>query len=106
LNVSSEYQNLVDALNTNGAVVSMDNNENSVITISGNTLDQTTVLSNTKETLEKEKEEVNELTNNYQYIKKLEPPKNEAARVSPTFLIVVAIMEVILIGFYLVMMFN
>lgn len=104
INMSSEYQNLADALNANGASVSMDNNENSIVRLDGDKLDQYSVLSNTKSTLEKEEEK--ELNNNYQYVKKMELPDNEAAKVSPYFLIVVAITELLLVGFYFIFLFK
>ena len=104
LNLSEEYQHLTDALNTNGALTTNDNNENSVVRVSGDTATQTTILDGAKLTLVSDKEK--QIVNNYQYVKKMELPIDEAARVSPSFLIVVAIMEVILIGFYLVITFN
>lgn len=104
LNLSEEYQHLTDALNTNGALTTNDRNENSVVRVSGDLATQTTILDGAKLTLVSNKEK--QIVNNYQYVKKMELPIDEAARVSPSFLIVVAIMEVILIGFYLVITFN
>lgn len=104
LNLSEEYQHLTDALNTNGALTTNDNNEKSVVRVSGDLATQTTILDGAKLTLVSDKEK--QAINNYQYVKKMELPIDEAARVSPSFLIVVAIMEVILIGFYLVITFN
>lgn len=104
LNLSEEYQHLTDALNTNGALTTNDNNEKSVVRVSGDLATQTTILDGAKLTLVSNKEK--QAINNYQYVKKMELPVDQAARVSPSFLIVVAIMEVILIGFYLVITFN
>ena len=93
---------LADALNANGAVVSMDINENSVAMIDGDELEQYNVLNNTQQTLANQNEQVNEMTNNYQYVKKMDIPNNEAAKVSPYFLIVVGITEVLLLASYVI----
>ena len=104
-NLSEEYQPLTEAFATNGATTSIDSNENSVVRVDGDSITQTSIITNTKLTLIAN-EETKVIENTYQFVKKIEPPLNEAARVSPSFLTVVAIMEVILIGFYFVMIFS
>lgn len=118
LSLSKEYQELINSFKSldrnkydfSKLQIVDDSNGNTRVRISGDNRIQSDILLDTKLSIEMNKEAANEkveVKDGIQYVKTLENPvRQEAARVSSSFLIVVAIMEVILIGFYLVMIFN
>ena len=104
--ISKEYQPLADSFKTNGANVSMDDKENNVVKVSGDKIEMYSVLDNTVGTLKAQRNTTMLLSNNKQYVKKLQQPvNNQAAMVNKYFLIVTLVMEILLIGFYFIVLY-
>ena len=105
--MDESYHDVLSAFNNNGAYVSYDASEHGIATVNetvpGN---QLLILSSTNEELNKEKniEMKPELNNVYQYVKKNE--NKEAANVSYTFLKVIIVAEIMLVGMYLMFFLN
>ena len=105
--MDENYSNILDAFNTNGAFISHDINGNGVVTVNetipGN---QLLILKSTNETLTADMDKnINpELSNNYQYVKKME--SSQTGNTSFILLVVMSIFEVLLLGIYFIFIFN
>ena len=113
--LDEHYNNVSDAFQNNGAMVSNDVKENNIIRLPNSTPgDQLFTLQNTNAELKQNTLEnaQNTLENGMAMVKKFEPPKpeqadlNEAANISPVLLVVVTIVEMALIGLFVFLMMN
>lgn len=113
--LDEHYNNVSEAFGNNGAMLTNDVDENSIVRLPNTTKgDQLLILKQTNAELKQNSlENTNQqvLEQGVAMVKKYEPPKpeenlDEAANVSPTLLIIVTIVELLLIGAYIFMMMN
>ena len=101
------YNNVSDAFQTNGAILTNDASENSIVRLN-NTVpgEQLLLLRSTNKTLEQKiDEKTGTLSNEMQYIKKMDDIDN-VGNASTIFLTVVTVAEVLMLGIYLFLNFT
>ena len=112
--LDEHYNDVSEAFQHNGAMISNDVNENNIVRLPNSTPgDQLLTLQQTNAELKQNELEASQQTleNGVAMVKTYEPPKaeedlDEAANVSPTLLIVVTIVELLLIGVYVFLLIN
>lgn len=105
--MDENYNDILDAFNTNGAYVSYDENEHGIVTVNetipGN---QLFILNTTNEALGANfiNNDNNGLNNNYQRVKKIEI--NDVAKANYVLLAIMCVTEVLLLSIYFIFLFN
>lgn len=105
--MDTNYSNILDAFNDNGAYVSYDSNQNGIVTVNetipGN---QMFILNSTNEVLGTNiNNNINqEINNNRQYVKTID--NNEVANANYVLLAIMCVIEVILLAVYFIFLFN
>lgn len=107
--MDQNYQNIASAFNENGAVLTGATEDYEVVDVNDTVPgEQLSTLNGTNETLAKEKEINNKITNGVQLTYGIYPinnPNNEAANASHIFLMVVTVANIVLLGIYILMTF-
>ena len=113
--LDENYSYVTDAFQDNGAMISNDSAENSIVRVNNTTPgEQMVILDSTNKELEQRKLDNTDivLSNGMAYVKKMEDIRdnsivdNEAALVNPLFLVLVVVTEALLLGFFLFMIFT
>ena len=105
--LDEHYNNVSKAFHNNGAMVSNDEDENSIVRLPNSTpKSQMLILEGTNAQLKQTLSQGVSMVKTYEPTKKLEEKSSEVANVNGTLLIIITIVEVFLITLYIYMMIG